>query len=267
MNELLKTLAYRCLPSCVLTPLLKRHYLRKLKGRDKSEEPELGILHWFVRDGDSVIDVGANIGIYTAPLSRLVGPDGIVHSFEPVPRTFELLSYNVRGLQITNVKLFNLGLSDCDRCATLEIPRYASGGCNLYRAYVSQDGSRKGARNVVRAQVKKLDDVLAHEERQIAFIKIDVEGHEREVLEGARNVIIRSMPVIQVEISGDRATMMHHPVFRWLFRSGYRFFRFDGDVLRRVEEDWHKGVNYYLLHETSLTSNGLPDLAVERGSL
>ena len=66
-------------------------------------EADAAGLKYLVGPGDFVIDVGAFVGFYSALLSHLVGPSGEVWSIEPMPDTFDILSYNVRTLQLKNV--------------------------------------------------------------------------------------------------------------------------------------------------------------------
>lgn len=77
-----------------------------------SDEPEYSKLGEWVSEGDCVIDIGANVGIFTAALSQLVGPDGHVFAFEPIPETFRLLTFSSRLYAHQNVTLFNAADSD-----------------------------------------------------------------------------------------------------------------------------------------------------------
>src|SRR5215469_11112259 len=56
-----------------------------------------------ISPGDTVLDIGANIGVYSRMLSRCVGPQGTVYAFEPIPHTFDFLSNNIRKLGLKNV--------------------------------------------------------------------------------------------------------------------------------------------------------------------
>ena len=85
------------------------NFKRRLqKGKFQSDEPEFGLLGKWVKEGDLVIDIGANVGHYTHRLSSLVGASGRVLAFEPVPESFELLSSNLNKLPFQNMTLFNV---------------------------------------------------------------------------------------------------------------------------------------------------------------
>src|SRR5215471_2881975 len=98
VSAMLKSLAGR-LPSKLQQELKRLYFARGLrKGTFESEEIEFRRLEEWVGAGDWVLDLGANVGYFTAKLSRLVGPGGRVLAFEPIRETFELLSANVARL-------------------------------------------------------------------------------------------------------------------------------------------------------------------------
>ena len=109
--KIAKSIAAR-LPNRMQVALKKAHYGRQIRrGKFETPEPEFQTLEKYVRPGDWVVDIGANIGHYTLRMSRRVGPAGRVLAFEPMLQTFELLSSNVYAGQIHNVTLFNIALS------------------------------------------------------------------------------------------------------------------------------------------------------------
>jgi len=152
-------------------------------------EPEFDRLAEWVKPGDWVLDVGANIGHYTHRLSDLVGAEGRVVAIEPMPLTFELLSANVARFNHQNVTLINVAASSAAGVVRMELPQG-----NFYRASVSGKGS-----HVVLAIPA---DSLGLEQR-ITLVKLDVEGHEYDALLGMRNLIARHRPTLIVEHSGD----------------------------------------------------------------
>src|SRR5215472_1991138 len=137
----LKQIALKYLPDSVLKSVRTRHYQNQLKHYPLSEEPDLLGCKALLRPGDTVFDIGANIGVYTRFCSEFVGPTGQVHSLEPIPETFSYLSRNVEALGLRNVTLYNLAASDnvSDRAA-MSMPQYASGGANIYEASLSDSG-------------------------------------------------------------------------------------------------------------------------------
>src|SRR6266699_2559349 len=85
------------------------------------EATEREFLNRFLRPGDTFVDVGANIGLFTLIAARLVGPQGRVLSFEPTPETFARLTKNVQTNRLENVSCQQLALSD--RAGEMEFTR------------------------------------------------------------------------------------------------------------------------------------------------
>ena len=111
-SQSLKRIASQILPYRALVALRRYHYCRVVKNFRDEEEPDLKIVKRIVKRGDFVLDIGANIGVYTAALSRLVGSNGTVISFEPIPPTFAILQDTVSRLGFTNSVLVNCALGE-----------------------------------------------------------------------------------------------------------------------------------------------------------
>ena len=150
------------------------------------------MLKSLVQPGQTVIEVGANIGSHTVGLAKRVGPSGKVFAFEPQRACFALLQSQIALNQLHNVTAFNegSGAAECD----LWLPRidYSRqgnfGGVSLQRS---------GSDRMEKVKVRRMDDVFSG--APVDLIKIDVEGMEREVIEGARKLIERSRPTLYVE--------------------------------------------------------------------
>src|SRR5215510_1926164 len=112
------------LPAGLLFLLKKAHYPQALKAFSEKDESDLKVVKRLVKEGDHVVDIGANVGWYTKTLSELVGDQGQVFSIEPIPQTFELLSFCVRKLKLSNVKLLNCGISESDSKSVMHVPKY-----------------------------------------------------------------------------------------------------------------------------------------------
>lgn len=164
-------------------------------GSFATDEVEFNMLHEWLRPGDWAIDVGANIGHYTKRMSELVGPQGRVLAFEPMPATFDLLSSNVARLTCLNVSLLNLAASDASGLVNMELPDFDTGGPNYYQAHITANGN--GAA-VMAITIDSLN--LPH---AVRLVKIDAEGHEPSVLAGMEQLILRDHPIIVLEYSSD----------------------------------------------------------------
>lgn len=155
------------------------------------EEENVETLLSFVRDDTVFLDIGANVGFYTLQVGRRVFPKGKVYAFEPNPELHELLCRNVyvngRG---DFIECFQLGLSDRNGTATFQYPKGHLGG-----GHIGGPGSVSGHR-AVEAEIRRLDDLFG-EDFRCDLVKIDVEGHELNVLNGMKRVV-RNSPEIKI---------------------------------------------------------------------
>ena len=171
---------------------LKRvHFRRRIRqGTFISEEPEFSLLTAIVHPGDWVVDVGANVGFYTKRLADLVGSEGRVLAFEPIPETFVLLANNLESCQIRNVTLFNSALSDGSILVGMSIPKFdETGQRNYYQAHITRLDESE-----IKILTIALDSLDISSE--IRLIKIDAEGHEFSVIRGMVKTLRRHNPIL-----------------------------------------------------------------------
>lgn len=251
-KRLLKRMAWKILPHSTVQFIKKRHYLRLLCSSSLEKEPELRVVRHLVKPGDSVIDIGANIGVYTKILSELIGPDGHVYSIEPFPPTFEILCYNVRKLRLDNVELMNVAVSDSQAVVTMALPNDPSGAETHYRASIVKDcaDTRKEITNV---QATTIDSRFLTAPGTISFIKCDVEGHEPACIKGAAKFLARSQAAWLIEVSGepDDTDSAAYNVFKILHDQGYFAWWYDGSKLRK-RHPGDKSTNYFFLKDNHL---------------
>jgi FkbM family methyltransferase len=187
---MMRSLAAR-LPESVRLELKRLNHLRQLRrGRFVSPEPEFRQLERWVRSGDWVLDVGANVGHYTARLSELVGADGRVIAFEPIPETFAVLAAIAAACPGSNVSLINAAASDRTGTVAMSVPEFAEGTRNFYQASIRSDGA---GRRIATLAVDGLGLP------RVSLAKIDVEGHEGAVLRGMEALLRRDRPTLIVE--------------------------------------------------------------------
>jgi FkbM family methyltransferase len=139
-----------------------------------------------VKPGQIVVDVGANQGIYTLLLSRLVGPEGRVFAFEPAPAIFAALDENCRVNHADNVTRLAAAVGEVRSRAVLRLSRFNQGDNRLTE-------SARGPS--VPVDVIPLDEVLPAE--RVSLVKIDVQGRELGVVRGMQAILERS-PEISV---------------------------------------------------------------------
>lgn len=175
----------------------KRFYFRRQikNGRFISTEPEFNEVKNYIKKGDCVIDIGANVGHYTLKFSKLVGKNGRVISFEPVPNTFQLLAANIQYGDYANVTLINAAASDTSSNVSMSIPNYSSGMKAYYRARIVDEKKTDNIEvSVLSFAIDKLDL-----KQRVGLIKIDAEEHEPYVLQGLKKIIERDLPTIIIE--------------------------------------------------------------------
>lgn len=172
------------------------------------------ILDFLVRRDDRVVDVGGNRGIYAYQFWRL---GARVEVFEPNPTCFGVLA--AWALDKPAVNLHSVALSGRSGSATLHVP--------ITEAGIEQDASGSieyAAVGRVRDQSVSLETLDSYGFDALTLIKIDVEGHEYNVIEGASATLARSAPALLVEIEQRHNTRPIAAVFQKIERYGYQGF-------------------------------------------
>jgi FkbM family methyltransferase len=176
------------LPSKLQPPARLAYY----KARNLLES-EFYLLPQLVGSGKKAIDIGANYGLYTYQLSKLCNS---VESFEPQIWLYDkLCKYN-----ISNINVHNVGLSNRQDQIELNIPMKDGkrlDGLASFRDFQATAKYQEDEVEILTVPVKKLDE---YQFQDVSFIKIDVEGYETEVLEGAISTIQANKPNILIEI-------------------------------------------------------------------
>lgn len=148
------------------------------------DEPNWGkaderFLRSYLRPGDLVVDVGANVGFISLAAASLVGPSGKVFSIEAHPRTFQYLKANANLNGFSNLTLLNYALGN--KIGTVTISNKKMDDMNRV--------DDKGGTSV---PLTTLDEVLSVTQGRIRLLKIDVEGYEKFVFEGAFQSLSRT---------------------------------------------------------------------------
>ena len=141
----------------------------------------------FLQPGDAFIDVGANVGYFTRLAGKLVGQEGTVHAFEPMAKANRLLKENVSDLQC--VTLHDVAVSNEEGVGSFSIRKKGDRSSLMASSSVEKQ---------IQVQLDTLDNTLKGEDR-VDMIKIDVEGHELEVLQGAMTIIKEHRPLLYFE--------------------------------------------------------------------
>lgn len=181
----------------------------------------------YLRPGEVFVDVGANIGALTLVAAKKVGNMGRVFAFEPHPRTYRFLAGNVALNRQRNVQLFNVALGN-------------TRGELKFSSHRSDDQNEVTESGEITVPVDILDNILPSTVSEITLMKIDVEGYEKFVLEGATETMAKTSCVY------FEAWDTHYKKYGYevrdvigFFRArGFEVFRKDGMSWKRVEEGY-----------------------------
>ena len=174
-------------------------------------EGEVDMFRQILRDGDTAVEAGANIGAHTVALARLVGPAGRIYAFEPQRLVFQTLCANVALNSLTNVECYNAAVG-------------ATAGEIIVPALDPDAETNFGGLGLGTHQTGDKRPVMALDNLHLAtcrLLKIDVEGMELEVLRGSGGLIHDCQPILYLE--NDRedrsAALIEH-----ILNLGYRLF-------------------------------------------
>ena len=164
----------------------------------------------------TALDIGANIGNHSIFLGNYFKN---VYAFEPNPVTYEVLKINCAfAAEYKNIMPVNNGLSDREGILPFYINRSNIGGSHII------DVKHEAIKDAIQINVKTLDQLNDLKDARVALIKIDVEGHELNVLKGAKDIISKNMPAILFEQSAPEIINGSSSVIKYLEDLGYEFF-------------------------------------------
>ena len=152
------------------------------------------LMETVINRGDTVIDVGANRGMFALTASHLVGEGGLVICFEPNPNCLRVLRNEIESNSLSNVVVNEMALGSRNERINLAVPKYNSGQGTLASNLYCGDAIYE-----VAVEVKVGDDFL--DSQRPSFLKIDVEGFETNVVKGLINTIRRNRPIIMTEVN------------------------------------------------------------------
>jgi FkbM family methyltransferase len=173
----------------VLCPIKKEEIVNMTIREDE-------IIEYFTpKQGDIVIDIGANIGRYTLIASKRVGTNGKVVAIEAHPGNFEMLNRNIKLNRLTNIISLNHAVYSKETKVKLYVPGEESGN-TIYNTLISDRATNE--EKFVEVNANTLDYLLQSKgikQEEVNWIKIDVEGAEFEVLKGAANILSKSKDI------------------------------------------------------------------------
>jgi FkbM family methyltransferase len=187
------------------------------------ENDDFAALIGLIQEGDTVIDIGANFGLYATHAAQRAGASGVVHAYEPAREAFEFLRANAEDNALTQLHVY---------------PTAAGAAARQAEFYVADDLAFSGLRDTGRSSNRRVDTiqiVRLDDEPHLAapatvdVFKIDVEGGEADVLTGAQALLARSpRAIVQFEYSHKNLTPELHAaldaVVRRLCAAGFNLY-------------------------------------------
>jgi len=229
--------------------LLKRRLVRSIKN---NYDQEISLLNKVVNKSLESIDVGVYRGVYSYQMSKL---STHVHSFEPNPLIYPYLEKNLKKI-INNISLYNIALSDKSEIVDLKIPnrfevlnksnyeeRFKLGCATIHK----ENSLEKNQFSLFKVKAEKLDNVIQN--KNIGFIKIDVEGHEKNVLIGAEKIIKKYKPNLLVEIEERHTNEKVEKIINFINDFGYKSYFSMGNELIETKNlnNYSKKNNFFFI--------------------
>jgi FkbM family methyltransferase len=218
------------------------------------DQRELNMIQTLLPRAAEVFDLGANVGVWTVLMNK-TNPAVRIHSFEPSPKTHNLLEKNIKLNECPNIILNRVAVSDADGEISFEVPENASifGRVAPRTAGHDEEGRFSNARSFSVPAVRLAQYCQAHSIREIDFLKIDVEGHELAALKGLEPLLsqrkVKAMYIETMKANHDRMGTSFSELLKFITDCGYRFYILseDGNAGEAVPPDQIKAHNHLCL--------------------
>ena len=224
---------------------------RLIRAINKKYEKELDIIDKYADKSMDALDIGVYRGVYSYKLSQNFKT---VHAFEPNPLLFPYLEKNLKKI-IKNIKLYNYALSDINGKSELKLPLRSN---SIFKDNI-EELFKLGAATMhpeneidnykkIPINIKKLDEIKI--DNKIGFIKIDVEGHEKNVLEGGRETIKKDKPVLLIEIEEKHTRKPVEETINFVRSLNYEAYVYNNNKLISYNDQSNgKEINYIFINK------------------
>jgi FkbM family methyltransferase len=206
------------------------------------EENELSFISRNLKNDDVFIDIGANIGLFSLIASPLVGENGKVIAFEPSPETYKRLTENISLNDFKNIDARNKGISDKKEKLNISI---SESGYDAWNTFAPGDATHFSKQ--VAVDVNTIDEELKNiDKSKIKIIKIDVEGWEKFVIFGGKNLLTQYSPIIMMEFTETNtfaAGYIVHELYDLMEDLGYKWYEYINGHLIKSPKKLHYPYN------------------------
>jgi len=198
-----------------------------------------------IPDGETVLDIGANIGIMTVWLSRRLKNTSII-AFEPMPQNIRALKRIMQFYKLQNVRLEENALGDQRGTIEMVMPVLDKVKKHGLSHVVHESIQELNEGNTVRVNMERLDDLSMLHEKDIKIraIKLDVENFEYFVLQGGKQLIQKHRPLIYTELWENENRNL---CFQLIQEMGYRIEVLEGKKLVPFEDAKNKTQNFFFI--------------------
>ena len=200
-------------------------------------------------EGDTFIDIGANIGCFTLVGSQKVGRRGRVIAFEPVDLVSKKLEKNIVLNKLDNVTIVRKAVYDRNTPIKLHLARHENLGMSSIQRHDSESGE------IINVEAISLDEYLRKENiNEVKIIKIDIEGAELPALIGMDNILSGLKPILMVEVSPEvtKSSKERLRVFDLLYQKNYERFviQNDGTLIHPEDEELIDHSNFVFIQRS-----------------
>ena len=226
-------------------PLVEKHTISQV---------DVDFFKKFIKKGDLIVDIGANSGAVTVPMSLAAGKEGVTLGFDPNPYVFKILATNAS----LNKEKTNIVAVPCAIAATESEYYYTSSEASFANGGISETNDNRHGKFVYPEQIK---GVNLHEYiqenyagKQVTFVKVDAEGYDKEIIKSIGDLISAHKPVMVAESFGSSSDDAKKELFEVIAQHNYQIFYFedfksDAETIevKNAEEmlKWKETINIY----------------------
>lgn len=235
--------------------LISRVYIKMIGlGLMKTKYAELHFTKKIIKPGDTVLDIGANLGYYSTLMAKSAGKSGRLIAVEPIPLFADVWRKNMSRLTPLNPKLINCALGDtAQESVSMSIP-IVNGVVRHGLTKVVEEGDSDESMMSFEVPMRVGDELIQSVEiDRLDFIKCDVEGYEQFVMPSLKSSIEKYKPMVQIELSGEDN---RKNVADYLVNLAYEIFILKGEYLNPIQKSDIFSVNqdFYFIHSENLES-------------
>ena len=229
-----------------------------LVGKIDLRQPTVDFYSKFIKKGDLAIDIGANVGDTTLPMGLAAGKEGLVLAFDPNPVVFKILEKNASlNRERSNIVPLNFAISVQE-----EEFYFISSEASFANGAISPSRESRHGKFVYPQKIKgiNLEQLLESNYSEwinkLAFIKVDTEGYDKEILKSISALIGKCKPVILAESMGENTNEEKMELYDVIDRHGYETYYFEdfdtGAATKRLTNrkqmtDWKDTMNLYAI--------------------